>query len=167
MRKSDARANRPVGLRPFGQLRPLDAPSDKYLIDAIATGNQAAMRTLYARHEAQVYRFILRIVSDAARAEDLVSEVFIEVWSQAARFRRSQVSTWILSIARFKALTAISRRRDAALDEGAMELVEDTADTPEETVLNEDRSAQLRHCLARCRESTARSSISSTITRSP
>ncbi len=144
MRKSVASANRPVG-----QLRSLNAPSDLYLINAIATGNQAAMRTLFARHNAQVYRFVLRIVSDAGRAEDLVSEVFLEVWSQAARFEgRSQVSTWILSIARFKALTAISRRREAALDEGAMELVEDTADTPEETVLKEDRSAQLRHCLA-------------------
>jgi RNA polymerase sigma-70 factor, ECF subfamily len=143
MRKSDARAIRPIGQRT------LNAPSDQYLIDAIATGNQAAMRTLYARHNAQVYRFVLRIVNDAARAEDVVSEVFVEVWSQAARFeRRSQVSTWILSIARFKALTSLSRRRDAALDESAMELIEDTADTPEETVLKEDRSTQLRRCLS-------------------
>jgi len=143
MRKSDARA-----IRPIGQLRPVNAPSDQYLIDAIAKGSQSAMRSLYARHNMQVYRFILRIVADTARAEDLVSEVFIDVWSQAGRFEgRSQVSTWILSIARFKALTAIHRRQEVALDEGVMELVEDTADTPEETVLKEDRSAQLRSCL--------------------
>jgi RNA polymerase sigma-70 factor, ECF subfamily len=63
------------------------------------------MRTLYARHNDRVFRFIARMVTDAGRAEDLVSEVFIDVWSQADRFEgRSQVSTWILSIACFKAL---------------------------------------------------------------
>jgi RNA polymerase sigma-70 factor (ECF subfamily) len=46
------------------------------------------------------------VSSPTRRAEDLVSEVFIDVWSQAARFEgRSRVSTWILSIARFKALS--------------------------------------------------------------
>jgi hypothetical protein len=62
------------------------------------------------------------IAEGYGRAEDLVSEVFIDVWSQAGRFEgRSQVSTWILSIARFKALTERYRRRDAKLDEIALE----------------------------------------------
>ena len=107
------------------------------------------MRTLYARHNVCVYHFIARLVTDAGRAEDLVSEVFIDVWRQADRFEgRSQVSTWILSIARFKTLSALHRRRDTELDEMAMELIEDSADTPEEVVLNRDRSVQLRICLA-------------------
>jgi RNA polymerase sigma factor (sigma-70 family) len=61
---------------------------------------------------------------------------------------RSQVSTWSLSIARFTALSAIRRRAEAAMDDTAMELLKDSADTPEEAVLKEDRSAQVRHCLA-------------------
>ena len=92
---------------------------------------------MYARHNVRLYRFIARLVTDAGRGR------------QADRFEgRSQVSTWILSIARFKALSAIHRRRDTELDEMAMELIEDSADTPEEVVLNRDRSAQLRICLA-------------------
>jgi RNA polymerase sigma-70 factor (ECF subfamily) len=86
-------------------------------------------------------------VTEPGIAEDLVSEVFIDVWGQASRFEgRSQVTTWILSIARFKALSALHRRRrrDAELDDTAMELIEDTADSPEQTVLNSDLSAQLR-----------------------
>jgi RNA polymerase sigma-70 factor (ECF subfamily) len=127
---------------------PMNGPTDQTLIEAIAGGNQVAMRTLYERHSTRVYRFILRIVCNATRAEDLLSEVFTDVWSQASRFEgRSQVSTWILSIARFAALSAIRRRDDAALDETAMELLEDSADTPEEAVLKEDRSAQVRRCL--------------------
>jgi RNA polymerase sigma factor (sigma-70 family) len=92
--------------------------SDEALIKAVASGDRSAMRTLYDRHNMRLYRFILRMVPDAGRAEDLVSEVFIDVWNQAGRFEgRSQVSTWILSIAHFKALTARAlrpRRQDAA-----------------------------------------------------
>jgi RNA polymerase sigma-70 factor (ECF subfamily) len=107
------------------------------------------MRTLYDRHSTRVYRFLLRIVRNAARAEELLSEVFTDVWNQAGRFEgRSQVSTWILSIARFTALSAIRRRDETTLDETTMELLEDSADTPEEALLKEDRSAQVRRCLA-------------------
>jgi RNA polymerase sigma-70 factor (ECF subfamily) len=131
------------------QFRSVNGPADQTLIEAIAGGSQVAMRALYDRHSTRVYRFILRIVGNATRAEDLLSEVFTDVWNQASRFEgRSEVCTWILSIARFTALSAIRRRDDAALDETTMELLEDSADTPEEAVLKEDRSAQVRYCLA-------------------
>jgi RNA polymerase sigma-70 factor (ECF subfamily) len=124
--------------------------SDEGLIKAIAAGSESAMRTLYARHRVRVYRFITRIVIDTGRAEDLVSEVFIDVWTQARSFEgRSQVGTWIRSIARFKALSALRRRRDAQLDDTSAEMVMDTASTPEQTTLNVDRNVQLRGCIAR------------------
>jgi RNA polymerase sigma-70 factor, ECF subfamily len=130
----------------------LSAHCDKVLIKAIAAGDHAAMRCLYTRHNDRVFRFIVRLVTDASRAEDIVSEVFIDIWSQADRFEgRSQVSTWILSIARYKALSALlaqRRRRLAELDDTAMELIEDTADTPEQSLLNQDCRAQLHTCLA-------------------
>jgi RNA polymerase sigma-70 factor (ECF subfamily) len=126
--------------------------SDDALIKAIAAGSRSAMRTLYARHHVRVFRFIAHLVTDTGRAEDLVNEVFIDVWSQAGRFEgRSQVSTWILSIARYKALSALlaqRRRRIVELDDTAMGLIEDTADTPEQSLLKQDCSAQLRTCLA-------------------
>jgi RNA polymerase sigma-70 factor, ECF subfamily len=122
---------------------------DGNLIKAIASGSQSAMRTLYRRHHVRVYHFIVRLGIDADYAEDLVSEVFLNVWRQAGTFEyRSQVSTWILSIARFKALTSLGRRREPQLDEVSMEIVPDDADTPEQTVLHTDRTAQLRCCLA-------------------
>jgi RNA polymerase sigma-70 factor, ECF subfamily len=122
--------------------------SDEYLIKSIAAGDQAAMRILYIRHSARVLRFIIRFVPEIGRAEDLLSEVFIDVWRKADRFEgRSQVSTWILSIARFKSLTASSRRRDEELDESAVELIVDGADSPEQAVLSTDFASQLRTCL--------------------
>jgi RNA polymerase sigma-70 factor, ECF subfamily len=138
-------------VQPIAKALSVNAHSDENLIKAIAAGDEGAMRTLYARHNVRVFRFISRLVTEPGTAEDLVSEVFIDVWTQAGRFEgRSQVTTWILSIARFKALSALHRRRrrDAELDEAAMELIEDATDSPEQTVLNSDLSAQLRTCLS-------------------
>ena len=62
-------------------------------------------------------------------AEDLLSDVFFDVWQQAGRFEgRSAVTTWLLSIARFKALSARRRRADAPLDETIEATVADSAD---------------------------------------
>jgi predicted DNA-binding protein (UPF0251 family) len=54
----------------------------------------------------------------------------------------------LLSIARFKALTSLGRRREEQLEEGSMETLVDDADTPEQSVLHSDRSMQLRNCIA-------------------
>ena len=94
------------------------ATSDDMLLESIADGNRTSMHILYCRHNVRVYRFILRIVRDATTAEDLVSQVFLDVWRTAGQFQgRSQVSTWLLSIARFKALTAMRQRRFEDIDQ--------------------------------------------------
>lgn len=106
------------------------------------------MRLLFVRHNVRIYRFILRIVGNEMAAEDLVNEVFIEVWRSAHRFEsRSQVTTWILGIARFKALTALRRRPSERLDDDFAESIEDSADNPEMLVQKADRSAVLQICL--------------------
>ena len=92
--------------------------SDENLIREIAKGDKRAMRVLYARHNVRVYRFIARLVGDNATAEDLVSEVFLDVWRQAAQFEgRSQASTWLLAIARYKALSQLRSRPVECLDD--------------------------------------------------
>jgi RNA polymerase sigma-70 factor (ECF subfamily) len=145
------RTRNALARHPIAEFRSLNPQSDEILIKSIATGDQAAMRSLYSQHNDRVLRFIARFVTDASRAEDLVSEVFIDVWSQADRFEgRSQVLTWILSIARHKALSALlaqRQRRVAERDDTAMEMIVDPADTPEQTLLNQDCGAQLRTCL--------------------
>jgi RNA polymerase sigma-70 factor (ECF subfamily) len=59
----------------------------------------------------RVNRFVLRLVQNQALAEDLVSETFLDVWHQAGQFKgQPPASTWLLSIARFKAFSALRRR---------------------------------------------------------
>ena len=65
------------------------------------------MRTLFVRYRVPIYRWLLRIVGDAAVAEDLLNDTFLDVWRNATSFDgRSSVSTWLLAVARDKTLTA-------------------------------------------------------------
>jgi RNA polymerase sigma-70 factor (ECF subfamily) len=124
--------------------------SDEMLLEAIADGNRTAMHTLYARHNVRVFRFILRMVRNTTTAEDLVSQVFLDVWRTATQFEgRAQVSTWLLSIARFKALTALRQRRHEDIDQEDVLEIADQADTPEAALDRRKTSAILRACVAK------------------
>jgi RNA polymerase sigma-70 factor (ECF subfamily) len=124
------------------------ATSDEVLIGRIANGDRLAMQVLFARHHVRVFRFVLRLVRAEATAEDLISEVFLDVWRQAGRFEgRSQVSTWLLAIARFKALSALRRKPEQELDEETAEAIEDTSDTPDVTLEKKQKADVIRKCL--------------------
>jgi RNA polymerase sigma-70 factor, ECF subfamily len=124
--------------------------SDVNLINRIAAGDKLAMQTLFARHRTFVYRWLLGFVSNETLAEDLLSEVFFDVWRQADRFEgRSSVSTWLISIARFKALSARRRQVDLELGEEIETSVADPADDPEAALQEKHRSELLRRALSR------------------
>src|SRR3954470_1739200 len=126
----------------------MQATSDEALISRIAAGDRLAMQVLYARHHVRVYRFVLRIVSNSSVAEDLISEVFLDVWRQAGKFEaRSAATTWLLAIARFKALSAMRRKPEEELDEDMAGAIEDPADDPEVVAQKKDKSEILRKCL--------------------
>jgi RNA polymerase sigma-70 factor (ECF subfamily) len=129
---------------------PMQTTSDEVLIGRIAHGDRLAMQVLYARHHVRVYRFVLRLVRNEATAEDLISDVFLDVWRQAAKFEgRSAVSTWMLSIARFKALSVLRRRPEEELDEETADAIADQADDPEVALAKKDKGAVLRQCLTK------------------
>ncbi len=127
----------------------MQTTTDEVLIARIAGGDRLAMQVLFARHHVRVYRFVLRLVRNEATAEDLISDVFLDVWRQAGKFEgRSAVSTWMLSIARFKALSALRRRPEQELDDETAERIEDQSDDPETALAKKDKGAMLRQCLA-------------------
>src|SRR5215469_11682285 len=126
-----------------------DTP-DAALIRLIAAGDKHAMQILFARHNVRVFRFVFRLVGDKSAAEDLVSEVFLDVWRQAGRFQgRSQVTTWLLAIARNKALSTLQRRSHEQLDEDAAAGIEDPQDNPEVTLQNRQKAEILLNCLTK------------------
>ena len=126
------------------------AVSDEMLLQSIADGEKPAMHVFYARHNVRVYRFILRTVRDQSIAEDLASQVFLDVWRTAGQFEgRSQVSTWLLSIARFKALSALRQRRFENIDQDEVMEIADQSDDPEAILDRNKTGALLRTCIAR------------------
>jgi RNA polymerase sigma-70 factor (ECF subfamily) len=140
-----------IGIRPSADQRPIATKQrdDADLLERIVKGDRLALQVLFARHNVQTYRFLLRLVTDEALAEDLVSEVFLDVWRNAHQFKgNSRVTTWILGIARFKALSALRRRKDDALDDDAAAAIPDSADDPEIAVEKKDRVAILRRCMS-------------------
>jgi hypothetical protein len=88
-----------------------DDGSDEALMARVADGDRGAIRLLFARYQLRVYHFVLRLVGNSATAEDIVSDVFLDLWRHAANFEgRARLSTWILAIARNKAVSAMRRR---------------------------------------------------------
>jgi RNA polymerase sigma-70 factor, ECF subfamily len=129
--------------------RPADTDSsDEALLGLVAGGNKGAMRALFGRFNVRVFRFLVRLVHNDAVAEELLNDVFIAVWRHAGQFRaRSRVSTWLLAIARQKALSVLRRRTVEELDEAVLRSVEDTADDPEAALGKVERNKLMRDCL--------------------
>jgi len=106
--------------------------SDEALIESIADGDKRAFQVLLARHNRRVYRFVWRLTQDASAAEDIASEVFFEVWRGADRFQsKSTVSTWLLAIARNKAIATLRRRKHEELDDDEAAAIADPSGDPE------------------------------------
>jgi len=126
------------------------AESDDDLLARVRAGDRLALQTLYGRHHVKIYRFALRLLRDEMAAEDVVSEVFIDVWRGAARFEgRSEASTWLLATARNKAFSALRRRKEDPLDEDAAAEIADEQDDPEVAMQKKTKSERLRDCLRR------------------
>jgi RNA polymerase sigma-70 factor (ECF subfamily) len=122
--------------------------SDELLLKSVAEGDKAAMHIMFARHRVRVFRFIQRMVRNAAIADDLVSQVFLDVWRSANRFEgRARVSTWLLSIARLKALSSLRQRTYENIDQDDVVGIVDAGDTPEVALDRKTTNAILRSCI--------------------
>jgi RNA polymerase sigma-70 factor, ECF subfamily len=124
--------------------------SDKILIQSMADGDKRAFKLLYVRHHMRVFRFVVRLVGNESTAEEVVNDVFLQAWRHAREFKGdSQVATWLLSIARFKAISECRRRSEDQLDEGAAAAIEDLSDTPAVSTEKRERSDIVQNCLAK------------------
>lgn len=120
---------------------------ERQLMARISRGDELAFRALYARHNLRIHRFLGRMLRNAAAAEDVLSEVFLDAWRQANRFEgRSSVNTWLCAIARNKALEYL-RKYPIAAEHGEMPEMADSSDTPEVVAQKSDKKALLRQCV--------------------
>jgi RNA polymerase sigma-70 factor, ECF subfamily len=122
---------------------------DGKLLTRIRAGDDLALRTFCGRHHVKAFRFALRLLRNEQAAEDIVSEVFIEVWRNSASFDgRSEASTWLLAITRNKAYSLLRKRKEDQIDEDSASEIEDAADNPEVVMQKKTKGDLLRACLS-------------------
>ena len=122
--------------------------ADDELIARVAAGDSVALEALYTRHQPRIFRFIKRIVRDEAIAEELTNEVFVEVWRHARSYeRRSLATTWLLSIAHNRAVSALRKRREESWDEDEAAELQDESDTSDVVMQKAEKGRMLRKCI--------------------
>src|SRR5262245_16825038 len=89
-----------------------DHRDDAALIAGLRAGDQSAMADLYDRYSGVVYGVALRVLADATSAEDVVQEVFLQLWRNPQAFdaNRGRLGPWLAVIARNRAIDHLRRR---------------------------------------------------------
>jgi RNA polymerase sigma-70 factor, ECF subfamily len=122
------------------------------LLRAVAAGDQAAFERLYAATRAKLYGVVLRILRRADLADEVMQEAYLKIWNSAGQFDPVVASpiTWMVAIARNRAIDLARKRRDVSVEEApeALEFAADIADP----LAGRERSeelARLLDCLGR------------------
>ena len=130
-----------------------DPAADVDAIRRAASGDADALATLYDRHSRIIYSLAFRVIGDASDAEEVVQDVFAQVWKQASRYdtSRGAVIAWMLMMTRSRAIDRLRSRRGlppVAADswKGLAEMV-DPAQGPELTTLTADQIGRVRDAL--------------------
>jgi RNA polymerase sigma-70 factor, ECF subfamily len=110
----------------------IDAPAE--LLVRIASGDQAAFAELYDMLSSRVFGLIRRVLVDPSQSEEVLQEVFLEVWQSASTFapKKGQGRSWILTIAHRRAVDRV-RSSQASTDRDVRVGARD-AHTPQEGV---------------------------------
>jgi RNA polymerase sigma-70 factor (ECF subfamily) len=100
--------------------------SDARLILSVRLGDRQAMGELYDRYSSLIYSVALRVLSDSGAAEDILQEVFMQLWRRPAAFdaARGSLPAWLAVIARNRAIDAIRKRKPEANIEDVIVSVE-------------------------------------------
>ena len=122
------------------------------LVELVATGDQSALATLYDATNRLIYSLILRVLGDVSSAEEVLVDVYTQVWRQAASYdaNRGAPLAWMATIARSR---AIDRLRSGWQDQRRKEPLEVLGDapanaaSPEETTAAAERQRFVREAL--------------------
>jgi RNA polymerase sigma-70 factor (ECF subfamily) len=114
-----------------------------HVVREIAAGSEEALGRLYDQHGGTVFALARRIMSRPEDAEEVVQDVFAQVWREAARYQdeRASVAGWLVMLTKARAIDKLRARRsrpdiDRAVDPAPAFEVPDAAATPEAVLLS-------------------------------
>jgi RNA polymerase sigma-70 factor (ECF subfamily) len=112
------------------------APSDLELMQAIQAEDPEALSQLYDRYNGILKALILRVVHNEAEAEDLLQEIFMEIWNQAKNFsaQKGKPLGWMVTLARRRAIDGLRKKQAYARAEERLQA--ETEQQPEAWVHN-------------------------------
>jgi RNA polymerase sigma-70 factor (ECF subfamily) len=92
------------------------AAKDSALVAGVRSGDEHAMAQLYDRYSPVVYSVALRVLADTGAAEDVLQEVFLQLWRNPAAFdsNRGSLGAWLAVIARNRSIDALRKRKPEA-----------------------------------------------------
>lgn len=129
--------------------------SDVELLTAITRGNEQALTTLYDRYHSILFGLLLRIIHNRAEAEDVLQEVFVQIWQRAGNFdeTRGKPFTWLVTITRSRAIDRLRSlgSRERTFEQATRESQDIIFDAEQNAILAQ-RGAVVRHALAELSE---------------
>jgi RNA polymerase sigma-70 factor (ECF subfamily) len=139
---------------PDTAIREAGTDVDRRLVDEVAAGSADALGRLYDRHAAAAFGLARRIVTQPEVAEEVVQDVFAQVWRDARRYApdRASVAGWIVMLTRTRAIDHLrARRARPDLGQGvaveAMPALSSGARDPEQAAVSTEEAARLRQAL--------------------
>lgn len=125
--------------------------SDAELLRLVAGGDEAALASLYDRYKSILFGLILRILHSQSEAEDILQDVFIQVWKKAGAFdeERGRPFTWLVTLSRSRAIDRL--RQLGSRERTATEASRDAPDVwvdAEEDAIKSEQGALVRDALA-------------------
>jgi RNA polymerase sigma-70 factor, ECF subfamily len=132
-----------VGREDRSRVKPESAQvSDVDLLHAVARGDEAALARLYDGYRLTLFGLLIRILNSRQEAEDVLQDVFLQVWNRAADFdeARGRPFTWLVTLARSRAIDRLRAlgSRERVVQNAAREIVEESSDAIEDAIRAEE-----------------------------
>lgn len=151
--------NRTGGRLEEGAVGAASSDDLRELLAAVANRDLAAFERLYARTRAKLYGIILRILRRSDLADEVMQDVYLRIWRSAGEFdpKVAKPITWMVSIARNRAIDVLRRKQETSIEEetAALEIPADTPDPLAQRELSDDLK-RLLACLSQLDEERRR-----------
>jgi RNA polymerase sigma-70 factor (ECF subfamily) len=140
-----------VGREDRSRVKPESAQlSDVDLLHAVARGDEVALARLYDGYRLTLFGLLMRILHSQQEAEDVLQDVFLQVWNRAADFdeARGRPFTWLVTLARSRAIDRLRAlgSRERVAQNAAREIIEESSDVIEDAIRAEEGRV-VRHAL--------------------